>query len=83
MTCHNTSITTTLPQFGQFLTGNRFAEGKGTKVSSMWAGRYEEVLKVLFLRSVVVILGAAPRTVKDSELGHNSNYQAFWHSRLA
>ncbi len=23
----------------------------------MWAGRYEEVLKVLFLRSVVVILG--------------------------
>ena len=50
------SITTTLPQFGQFLTGNRFAEGKTTKASSMWAGRYEEVLKVLFLRSVVVIL---------------------------
>ena len=35
------SITTTLPQFGQFLTGNRFAEGKATKLSSAWAGCYE------------------------------------------
>ena len=37
----NASITTTLPQFGQFLTGNRFAEGKATKLSSAWAGCYE------------------------------------------
>ena len=35
------SITTTLPQFGQFLTGNRFAEGKARKLSSAWAGCYE------------------------------------------
>ena len=28
------SITTTLPQLGQFLAGNRFAEGKATKLSS-------------------------------------------------
>ena len=43
------SITTTLPQFGQALAGNRFAEGKATKLSSTWAGRHEEVLTVLFL----------------------------------
>ena len=41
------NITTTLPQFGQFLAGNRFAEGKATKLSSAWAGRHEEVLKTL------------------------------------
>ena len=40
------SITTTLPQFGQFLGGNCFAEGKATKLSSVWSGRHEEVLKV-------------------------------------
>ena len=51
------SITTTLPQLGQFLAGNRFAEGKATKLSSAWTGRHEEVLKVHFLRTVVVILG--------------------------
>ena len=43
------NITTTLPQFGQALAGNRFAEGKATNLSSTWAGRHEEVLKVLFL----------------------------------
>ena len=42
--------------FGQFLAGNRFAEGKTTKLSSAWAGRHEEVLKAPFLRTVVVIL---------------------------
>ncbi len=52
------SITTTLPQLGQFLAGNRFAEGKATKLSSAWTGRHEEVLKVHFLRTVVVILVA-------------------------
>ena len=52
------SITTTLPQLGQFLAGNRFAEGKATKLSSVWTGRHEEVLKVHFLRTVVVILGS-------------------------
>ena len=43
------SITTTLPHFGQFLAGNRFAKGNATKLSSAWAGRHEEVLKVPFL----------------------------------
>ena len=47
---------THVPQFGQFLAENRFAEGKATKLSSAWAGRHEEVLKILFLRTVVVIL---------------------------
>ena len=51
-----TSITTTLPKFGQFLAGNRFAETKDTKLSSAWAGRHGEVPKAPFLRSVVVIL---------------------------
>ena len=50
------SITTTLPQLGQFLAGNRFAEGTATKLSSAWTGRHGEVLKVHFLRTVVVIL---------------------------
>ena len=45
-----------LVTFGQFLAGNRFAEGKTTKLSSAWAGRHEEVLKGPFLRTVVVIL---------------------------
>ena len=49
-------VTTTLPSFGQFLAGNRFAEGKTTKLSSALAGRHEEVLKVPFWRTVVVIL---------------------------
>ena len=31
---HPSNITTTLPQFGQLLPGNRFAEGKTTKLSS-------------------------------------------------
>ena len=39
-----------------FLAGNRFAEGKATKLSNAWTGRHEEVLKVHFLRTVVVIL---------------------------
>ena len=52
------SITTTLPKFGQFLAGNRFAKTKNTKLSSAWAGRHGEVLKAPFLRSVVVILGS-------------------------
>ena len=47
-----------LVTFGQFLAGNRFAEGKTTKLSSAWAGRHEEVLKAPFLRTVVVILGS-------------------------
>ena len=55
------SITTTLLRFGQFLAGNRFAKGKAARLSRAWAGRYEEVLKVPFLRSVVVILAACPR----------------------
>ena len=42
------SITTTLPKCGQLLAGNRFAEGKSTKLSSAWAGRHEEVLKAHF-----------------------------------
>ena len=50
------SITTTLPQLGQFLAGNRFAEGKATKLSSAWTGRHEEVLKVHFLRTVIILL---------------------------
>ena len=29
-----------------FLGGNCFAEGKATKLSSVWSGRHEEVLKV-------------------------------------
>ena len=53
----NTSTTTTVPQFGQLLAGNRFAEGKATKLSRVWASRHEEVLKVPFLRTVVVVLG--------------------------
>ena len=53
------SITTTVPQFGQALAGNRFAEGMATKLSSAWAGSHEEVFKVPFLRSVVVILVGA------------------------
>ncbi len=52
------SITTTLLRFGQFLAGNRFAKGKAARLSRAWAGRHEEVLKVPFLRSVVVILGS-------------------------
>ena len=54
----NPSITTTLLRFGQFLAGNRFAKGKAARLSRAWAGRHEEALKVPFLRSVVVILGA-------------------------
>ena len=50
------SITTTLLRFGQFLAGIRFAKGKAARPSRAWAGRYEEALKVPFLRSVVVIL---------------------------
>ena len=57
VTLRLTSITTTLPQSGSVLAGNRFVEGKATKLSSAWAGSHEEVLKVPFLRSVVVILG--------------------------
>ena len=53
------SITTTLPQFGRFLAGNRFAEGKATKLSSAWAGRYEEVFKVPIMPIVVVILAGS------------------------
>ena len=56
------SITTTFPKFGQFLAGNRFAEGKATKLSSAWSGRHEEVLKVPFLRTVVVILEVWPES---------------------
>ena len=41
---------------------SRFAEGKATKLSSAWTGRHEEVFKVLFLRTVVVILGPRGRT---------------------
>ena len=57
---HHNIITTTLPQFGQFLGGTCFAEGKATKLSSVWSGRHEEVLKVPLLRTVVVILGVDP-----------------------
>ena len=56
------SITTTLPQFSQFMAGNRLTEGKATKLSIAWAGRHEEVLKVLFFRTVVVILESWPET---------------------
>ena len=51
------SITTTLPQFGQFLAEHRFAEGNATKLPSAWVGPHEEVLKVPILGTVVVILG--------------------------
>ena len=34
----NPSITTTVPQFGQFLAGNYFTEGKAAKLSSAWTG---------------------------------------------
>ena len=57
------STTTTVPQFGQLLAGNRFAEGKATKLSRVWASRHEEVLKVPFLRTVVVILVLQRRVV--------------------
>ena len=50
------SITTTLPQFAQFLVGNRSAGGKATKLASAWAGSHGDVLKILLLRTVVVIL---------------------------
>ena len=53
----STSITTTLLRFGQFSAGNRFAKGKAARLSRAWAGRHEEVLRVLVLRTVVVILG--------------------------
>ena len=53
----STGITTTLLRIGQFLAGNRFAKGKAAKLSRAWAGRLEEVLRVLFLRTVVVIPG--------------------------
>ena len=53
-----------LVTFGQFLAGNRFAEGKTTKLSSAWAGRHEEVLKGPFLRTVVVILGGVVKMVR-------------------
>ena len=56
------SITTTLLRFGQFLAGNRFAKGKAARLSRAWAGRHEEVLKVPFLRSVVVILEVWPES---------------------
>ena len=56
------SITTTLPQFSQFMAGNRLTEGKTTKLSITWAGRHEEVLKVLFFRTVVVILEVWPES---------------------
>ena len=55
-----------LPQLGQFLAGNRFAEGKATKLSSAWTGRHEEVLKVHFLRTVVVILAAQKIILEDT-----------------
>ena len=58
---NNPSITTTLLRFGLFLAGHRFAKGKAARLSRAWAGRYEEALKVPFLRSVVVILAARPR----------------------
>ena len=45
------------------MAGNRFAEGKATKLSSAWAGRYEEVLKVPIIPTVVVILGFELATV--------------------
>ena len=41
------SITTTLAQFGQLLAGNRFAEGKATKLPSARAGRDEEASRSL------------------------------------
>ena len=44
------------------MAGNRFAEGKATKLSSALAGRHEEVLKVPFWRTVVVILDAEIQT---------------------
>ena len=49
------AITTTHSQSGQFLAGNRFAEGKAKKLSSPWADRHQEVLKAPFFRNVVVI----------------------------
>ena len=50
------SITTTVPQFAQFLVGNRSAGGKATRLASTWAGSHGDVLKILLLRTVVVIL---------------------------
>ena len=59
---HTASITTTFPQFSQFMAGNRFTEGKSTKLSIACVGRHEEVLKVPFFRTVVVILEAWPES---------------------
>ena len=61
--CCSTSITTTLLRFGQFLDGNRFAKGKAARLSRAWAGRHEEAVRALFLRSVVVILVAYARVL--------------------
>ena len=68
------SITTTLPQFGQFLGGTCFAEGKATKLSSVWSGRHEEVLKVPLLRTVVVILGRCWNNIWRREWDSNPRY---------
>ena len=62
------SRTRTVPQLGQALAGNRFAEGMATKLSSAWAGSHEEVFKVPFLRSVVVTLEERDAARKDSRL---------------
>ena len=45
-------------------------EGKATKLSSALAGRYEEVLKVPFWRTVVVILGAVLGPMKPIARSH-------------
>ena len=54
MVWHDTSqlniapnITTTLAESGQLLAGNRFAEGKATKLPSARAGRDEEASRSL------------------------------------
>ena len=60
----------TLPQFGRFLAGNRFVEGNAAKLSSAWTGRYEQVLKVPYLRSVVLILAIL---LKIDQLAGNSS----------
>ena len=72
------STTTTVPQFGQLLAGNRFAEGKATKLSRVWASRHEEVLKVPFLRTVVVVLGssATPPSASSSASGTSTGSTA-------
>ena len=49
-----------------------------TKLSSAWAGSHEEVFKVPFLRSVVVILGDEIATLGNTTFDIYLNDRAYW-----